>query len=255
MPAPKDYSRLLANQESGAAQERRTRLIAADDPVFIHLATLSTCAAVGGIEWTLENRKGDRVLEAIDHSGKRERAASKECRSKIGGRILTENGVELVAESHFSEASPYAQRAFPSTIDASLQRKGGQPDLIYSDLHILREPSQSTERALKVGISVVHNAFPTGIALVNQTPRPHEFDSLFGLLKENGGSGVPLLLESYKPKASDGRLIDSITSMPGVHFSFQEALGVPDDTLARAKQNFAVLAEHLDLPYDMPHFD
>lgn len=257
-------SELLAAQGHQADAEQNMRLQFAGDPVYAHLATLSTASAVAGIEW-VQNQKGRRgpELSAVIQKGGGTKDFKQGVWNRYQAAVPTASGVNLLGRLDFQDIHN-PECTLPATIGNTLLVTSGIRRLKYPIVSGIRKLTASTlmlERpsqvygapTIKVGIVATHMAHfrqSLGIKTVNETSDPSAFKGLQSILDgvvelPLGYSGAGDILTATHP---DTR----ITTDPVRHFAFHEALGAPPDTIDTAKRSFSALVAHINLPYNLP---
>lgn len=256
---------VLARQGQEADELQNMRLKMAQDPVYAHLATLSTAATINGIRWEVdEGRKGRTKLVAVRQEGKRETRRPGQPDAHSASWTL-DGGVKLTGKLSFGGVSLNRdKRAFPYAIDASLTNnqdasRNFPRQLLSSEVMLVREPSEVYGvAAMRVGIVATHasgySLEEAKLEAVNETPGPEDFRAVIGLIEktikpeeadEEGESRVSLLLATRRQPTTE------IVTAPETHFGFHEALGVPAGYIERARGNFATLVGYMGLPYEL----
>lgn len=258
--SPEKPSGILARQGKETDSVQNMRLNFADDPVYAHLATLSTAAAINGIEWEVDKGiRGREKLVAVRHrSGKRDtrRHGSPKERSAA---LAVDEGVKLHGRIEFNKnILDEEKRIFPYGIDLTLTKKGDYSprQLISSEVCLIRQGVNYGVPALKIGIIAVHGSPYIGpkVEVINETAKREDFDMVLGLLKkasdsdlENDYSQEEALLTRTRPTAET-----NVTTQPIAHFDFHESLGVPSEIVNMGRSNFSVLSAYMQLPYELP---
>ncbi len=262
---PENPAHRLSEQGEGADAVQNMRLNYGRDPVFAHLATFATAAAINGLRIELETgRRGRQKLVAAYHLRGLSPARSYWSSPEVMHRAIPLHaGVALHGYLRFANADSDS-RVFPYGVDSSLTRNAGKRrggnQLMSSEVSLERPPDQVYGvSAMKLGVIAVHtkkysfSSEGTSVKAVNETHNPAAFKSLLDMLErstdldfpdeEQDGPG-PLLTRTH--------VTTGVTTIPTAHFDFHEALGVPPEIVDTARMSFRAIAQFMHLPYTLP---
>lgn len=233
----------LSRQGTAADTIHNMRLNFGEDPIFVHLATMCTAAALAGREWSI--------------SGKRNRLKlSVPLPYRLFGVSLTGDTVtqDLTLFGAVKNSSLTNKN---SVYPASVHNTASIDKSLRESLVLLKKPSLVIGgKDMSIGIKALHSTSSVyvdpEIMIVNNTSSSGTLEDLFSIIecsgKDSANEGGSLLVRT----GVDAEI--SITTIPEKHFEFHSALGVPDDTIDMAQRSFTALASHLDLPYNLQTF-
>lgn len=208
----------------------------------IHLAHAALAAAVAGIEFIATSAGDDKPeLTALLYGRSGVTAFPRQAWLARPGSVMTASGMELKGRLNFSQADA-RKRILPLELDEALLGESTGYSLTSSKL-TLERPSPSLKGGVLTIVGAQVNHLPRyrqpELEPINGEAGPEAFEGLLALLTAiSHGTADYTSFKVHLGHLPPTHPTEAFTA----HFSFDQNLGVPADTVAIAEQNFTALA-------------
>jgi hypothetical protein len=253
----------LADQAVEAESVQNARLVMAEDDVYGHVATFATASAMSGIAWEHKPHlvKADEMGARLRGKGFgrfNSKFPQDDWPAHTRAVLHLQGGVALRSAIYFHEVSDLEiARTLPDTFDDALVGEKAKKGIFLSSSTVVLERPSAIYGVppMRLGVLAVHSSPYDDIRVepINETVRPEDFEETIGMIARS--EEIAYDEEQDGPVygvATGVAQFTAVTTRPEGHFDFHAAIGVPEATVELAKHNYAAIAAHMNLPYELP---